>query len=478
MDNEPVFVIPTYRLRDVGRTVEAYDDNFHRNGHGTRIFVFDDSPETTSRKYYGSLEGISTYNEVYYVGPIEKAEFLDHVIRRTGVAMADSIIYRMFRPSYGGNRNFTLAYTLGRKFISSDDDMLPGGYVAGNPGNHSPALAEDEVMKGEWVSSPSQSDWREFDVYAAFLDILGKSPATLGFRTGEQVADARYDTKTNSIASWGDARPPQKSSLIITPLESPLEGSRIRLAQSFRTGTGDIDAVELLGLFLYSDAKSLEKLQAYFVMSDFTPVVTRRNWRFDCGVSGYDNESGLPPFFPTTLRFEDYSLRLWSSSYDGVAAAHVNAVQHHTRSLYMRPTLAEEIYNEAIAMFLKRKISETLTKVGDFGFDYGYDGVVQAEDISGILEEAKKLDSAVELAGRKAKGIRQDELNKFRRRLNDLFAAYDEDAFMRNFSRRIDEENYAIRDCMTYWPTILEISNWRARSRGLPMRKVANKRKS
>jgi hypothetical protein len=37
------FVIPTYRLRDVGETVEQYDQHFWRNGHSVPIVVFDDS---------------------------------------------------------------------------------------------------------------------------------------------------------------------------------------------------------------------------------------------------------------------------------------------------------------------------------------------------------------------------------------------------------------------------------------------------
>jgi hypothetical protein len=37
------FVIPTYRLREVGETVAAYDEHFWRNGHAASIVVFDDS---------------------------------------------------------------------------------------------------------------------------------------------------------------------------------------------------------------------------------------------------------------------------------------------------------------------------------------------------------------------------------------------------------------------------------------------------
>jgi len=30
---ETVFVVPTYRLRDVAETIEAYDEHFWSNGH-------------------------------------------------------------------------------------------------------------------------------------------------------------------------------------------------------------------------------------------------------------------------------------------------------------------------------------------------------------------------------------------------------------------------------------------------------------
>jgi hypothetical protein len=40
---ELYFVIPTYRLREVGETVEQYDEHFWRNGQSVRMIVFDDS---------------------------------------------------------------------------------------------------------------------------------------------------------------------------------------------------------------------------------------------------------------------------------------------------------------------------------------------------------------------------------------------------------------------------------------------------
>jgi hypothetical protein len=54
--HELAFVIPTYRLRDVGRTVEEYDQHFWRNGHSVRIVVFDDSSPANQRRRRGECD--------------------------------------------------------------------------------------------------------------------------------------------------------------------------------------------------------------------------------------------------------------------------------------------------------------------------------------------------------------------------------------------------------------------------------------
>jgi hypothetical protein len=69
---ELTFVIPTYRLRDVGETVEQYDQHFWRNGDSVRTMVFDDSSPVNQEKYFPLLEETCTHNDVYYVGPSEK----------------------------------------------------------------------------------------------------------------------------------------------------------------------------------------------------------------------------------------------------------------------------------------------------------------------------------------------------------------------------------------------------------------------
>jgi hypothetical protein len=46
-ESELYFAIPTYRLRDVGETIERYDENFWRNGHSVLTVVLDHSSQAT-----------------------------------------------------------------------------------------------------------------------------------------------------------------------------------------------------------------------------------------------------------------------------------------------------------------------------------------------------------------------------------------------------------------------------------------------
>jgi hypothetical protein len=101
------FVIPTYRLREVGETVEQYDDHFWRNGHSVPMVVFDDSSPANQEKYYSLLEGTSTHNELYYVGPREKEQFIAYLQQRLPDKRLQGLVKNLFRPSYGGNRNYT-----------------------------------------------------------------------------------------------------------------------------------------------------------------------------------------------------------------------------------------------------------------------------------------------------------------------------------------------------------------------------------
>jgi hypothetical protein len=328
MHNIPLtFAIPTYRLRDVPQAVEAYDENFATNGHMVKLMVFDDSSLATQKKYYSLLEQTRTKNELYYVGPREKEAFIQLVNKRLNNTRLEPLVRNLFRPSYGGNRNFTLIYTLGELLVSSDDDMRPYALMEDSP----ESLSENEISRGKLVKADAvgYSD-KAFDILSSFYDVLGLPVKQLprNYLQGDYVVDTAMDLETN--ATLGISR---ENSLFlqagrITP------NTIVKIAQTFRTGTNDIDAVDFVDLYLQNKEQvKISELNDYYALVNFRPVVTNKNWRMDCGVGGYDNEFGLPPFFPTRLRFEDYIYRLWIQR-QGIAAAHVDSVQFHSKSNY------------------------------------------------------------------------------------------------------------------------------------------------
>jgi len=71
-DGRLTFVVPAYRLREVGKTIAQSDEHFFRKGHSVDMIVFDDSSPIVQQKYFHTLEQTPTYNDLYYVGPREK----------------------------------------------------------------------------------------------------------------------------------------------------------------------------------------------------------------------------------------------------------------------------------------------------------------------------------------------------------------------------------------------------------------------
>src|SRR5260370_13055383 len=216
---------------------------------------------------------------------------------------------------------------------------------------------------------------------AAFLDVLGKHACEVpdNYDRGELLIDTATDLETN--VTKGLAR---ETRLMLQPGPGP-DDSVVKMAQTVRSGTHDIDAVGFVDMFLDDEGRtSLDDLNDLYVLVNFRPVVTKKNWRMDCGVSAYDNTFGLPTFFPTRRRFEDYIYRLWIQQ-PGLAAAHVDAAQNHSKSNYMRNPPAAEIFNEEVANLLKRKIKSTLSRLDELTIAFDYDGEVTARDEDQIL---------------------------------------------------------------------------------------------
>src|ERR1700730_18105991 len=195
--NDLFFVIPTYRLRDVSETVEQYDEHFWRNGHSVRMIVFDDSSPVNQEKYFPLLEQTRTHNDLYYVGPREKEQFISYLNQRLRDKRLEALVKNLFRPSYGGNRNYTLMYTLGGLMVSADDDMRPYTLM-----EHSPeSLDPDEVCRGR-LHKAGQNGYsrKSFESLWSFPDVLRKSVGGVpdNYERGELLVDTATDVETNA----------------------------------------------------------------------------------------------------------------------------------------------------------------------------------------------------------------------------------------------------------------------------------------
>jgi hypothetical protein len=462
------FVIPTYRLRDVGETVEAYDEHFWRNGHAPRIVVFDDSSPAAQEKYYPLLEQTRTHNDVYYVGPREKEQFTAYLSQRLKDKRLDGLVKNLFRPSYGGNRNFTLMYTLGGLLVSADDDMRPYALME----DSLESLNDGEVSRGRLHRAGTNGYVKKsFDVLGSFLDVLGKPTAEVpaNYVSGEVLIDSAMDLETN--ATKGVSR---ENSLVLQKGDVRPDAV-VKMAQTFRSGTSDVDALDYAELFL-ADGEQVDpdELNELYVLVNFRPTVTKLNWRMDCGVAGYDNTFGLPPFFPTRLRFEDFVYRLWVRQ-DGVAAAHVDAAQNHTKSNYMRNPVAAEIFNEEVCNLLKRKIKGTLTRTDELTIGFDYAGEVTADDAKQSLDKvAAMYGRALEAAEKATRPQRADALRLFAANLQKAFYAFEPDFFQQNLLRIVDDVVSVIKGSIELWPTLVEICYFQKDRRGLPQVKVNN----
>jgi hypothetical protein len=144
-DPDTYFVVPTHRLRDVSETIHEYDEHFWRNGHSPQMIVFDDSTPTNVEKYFTHLDQIKTRSDLFYVGPRQKEEFLTYINSRLRNKRLEPLVKNLFRPSYGGNRNYTLMYSLGGLMVSSDDDMRPYSLMEDSP----ESLENNEISRGE-----------------------------------------------------------------------------------------------------------------------------------------------------------------------------------------------------------------------------------------------------------------------------------------------------------------------------------------
>jgi hypothetical protein len=251
----------------------------------------------------------------------------------------------------------------------------------------------------------------------------------------------------------------------------------VKVAQTFRSGTHDLDAIDFVEMFLDDkEQTSLNDLNDLYVLVNFRPVITKKNWRMDCGVAAYDNSFGLPPFFPTRLRFEDYIYRLWVQQ-KGIVSAHVDAGQHHMKSNYMRNPPAAEIFNEELANLLKRKIKSTITRLDELTIAFDYEGEVTAQDAQEILDKITNLyHRALEACNVEPNPARAESLRLFAANLDKAFYGFEPDFFQQNLLRIVDDVISVIKGSIELWPTLVEICYFQKSRKGLPQIKVRNQK--
>ncbi len=176
------------------------------------------------------LEQTRTHNDLYYVGPREKEEFTAHLNRRLKDRKLEGLVKNLFRPSYGGNRNVTLMYTLGGLMVSSDDDMRPYALVEASP----ESLVDEEVSRGKLFKAADGGFTRKsFDILTSFVDVLGKPVREIpdNYERGELLVDTSMDLETN--ASTGLSR---ENSLMSSAGGGLRRRDRSRWPRTYRSG--------------------------------------------------------------------------------------------------------------------------------------------------------------------------------------------------------------------------------------------------
>jgi hypothetical protein len=220
----------------------------------------------------------------------------------------------------------------------------------------------------------------------------------------------------------------------------------------------------------------LHEFNDLYVLVNFRPVVTKKNWRMDSGVAGYDNRLGLPPFFPTRLRFEDFIYRLWVQQ-PRLASAHVDAVQTHIKNNYMRNPLAMDVFNEELCTLLKKKIKGSVTKLEDLTIRFGYNGEVTLKDTQEILDKITGVHrQLVEAAETTTDVQRRQALNLFAENLARSFYGFEPDFFQQNVTRIVDDVVSVIQASLELWPTLVEICYFHKDKKEFPQIRVKNRK--
>jgi len=462
-----LLTIPTYRLQDAAKTAHAYRKHFRRFGHETPILVFDDSPvDIWKRDFPEFMQQAPT--GTLYVGPVEKEQYLERLIEGVGPSY-ESGIRKLLRPSYGGNRNFTLLYTLGNLFMSFDDDMTPFALES----RESLTLGKNEIFSGVFRRKQEvqqKSVLREYDLVRAYLEILGREvqQAPSSFLRGDTLQDSMSELYSNT--SLSSVHEGAENTLVLQP-GFVNEKARVIVAQSFKTGFADLDAVDFAKDILDANNHT-QHISLIYLARNHRPCVTSTNWRFETGVAAYDNREGLPPFIPTELRTEEYIFRIFLQHYD-LAAAHVDAVQGHLRATTMRRSISYDIFNEEVVSVLREKLRLLTKDIAPTTIAFERDGHIGSQDAARMIEHVRVYHAAaLERATHETEARSKDYFFQFAEDLEHYYCGFQLEPFRSHVEGIVVKELESIIEAMEIWPSVLEAASDIQQKGNPPMRRI------
>ena len=317
------------------RRSQQYDEHFWRNGHSVRMIVFDDSSPADQEKYYPLLEQTRTHNDVYYVGPREKEQFLalpqPAAARQEARARSSRTCSARATAATATSRSCTRwadswsapTTTCGRSRSMEDSPESLGGR-RGEPRAPAQGRARTATRESRSTSSPRSSTCS-----------ASRSP------TFPRTTSAASCSSTPRW-TWRPTRPralARENSLLLQARAASPDDAVVKMAQTFRSGTNDIDAIDYVDMFLADEEQTEPRRAERRLRAGQLPpgADQARTGAWTAASPATTTPFGLPPFFPTRLRFEDYIYRLWVQQDGVVAAARRCRAEPHQEQLHAQP---------------------------------------------------------------------------------------------------------------------------------------------
>ena len=143
---------------------------------------------------------------------------------------------------------------------------MSGALVEGSP----ESLGRDEISRGRLHKAGDNGYLQKsFDLLTSFEDVLEKRVREVpgNYASGEFVRDTSIDRETNVSSEFTTG-----NSLLLQE-GAVSKSAQIKIAQTFRTGTNDIDALDYVFMYLHDEKQShseLRHVNDVYVLDNFS----------------------------------------------------------------------------------------------------------------------------------------------------------------------------------------------------------------